>query len=203
VLRPIDEIVGRLAALNAVFAYVAAPESAIPADALVDHIRTAGLHKHMTSEETTILDLDRASANQQHVEAIGWKTENAIALAWVLGCEGELPFDGKMLAGDEIGSLVMQCPPVGAAAFKYWRAGLKPRASAEVAAMEDLFYCAHNAARSAYIEMMKNGGKSGRYKTVPPGFDPIANGGVIHERRHSLTWAVSPGVAWGDTDLST
>ncbi|MEY3241707.1 MAG: hypothetical protein RIR11_3146 [Bacteroidota bacterium] len=56
-----------------------------------------------------------------------------------------------------------------------------------------LFYCLHNAIRSAQCGD----------DTVPPGFDPISNGGVIHERRHSLTWMLSKGIEWDDTDLST
>jgi hypothetical protein len=67
------------------------------------------------------------------------------------------------------------------------------RAAEEVDALEDLFYCAHNAVRSAQL---------GR-KTVPRGFHPVVDGGVVHERRHALTWAMSPGVAWDDIDLST
>ena len=59
--------------------------------------------------------------------------------------------------------------------------------------MEDLFYCAHDAVRSAQL-----GGA-----TVPIGFHPIDDGGGIHERRHALTWALSPGTDWDDTDLST
>ncbi len=56
-----------------------------------------------------------------------------------------------------------------------------------------LFYCLHNAVRSAQCGD----------DTVPPGFDPIGNGGVVHERRHSLTWMLSKGIEWDDTDLST
>ena len=59
--------------------------------------------------------------------------------------------------------------------------------------MEDLFYCAHNAVRSA-----QNGGE-----TVPSGYDPVEEGGGVHERRHALTWCLSPGVKWDETDLST
>lgn len=29
------------------------------------------------------------------------------------------------------------------------------------------------------------------------------DGGAIHERRHSLTWILSPGIDWDDTDMST
>jgi len=58
---------------------------------------------------------------------------------------------------------------------------------------EDLFYCLHNAVRSAQLGS----------KTVPDGFDPIGNGGVIHERRHSLTWMLSKDISWEDTELST
>ena len=68
-----------------------------------------------------------------------------------------------------------------------------PRSNAKALALEDLFYCAHNAARSAQLGS----------KTAPDGFNPVIGGGVIHERRHALTWATSPGTAWDDTDLST
>jgi hypothetical protein len=36
-----------------------------------------------------------------------------------------------------------------------------------------------------------------------PPFHPVFDGGVVHERRHALTWALSPGVSWDETDLST
>ncbi|MDX2015500.1 MAG: DUF4272 domain-containing protein [Myxococcaceae bacterium] len=59
--------------------------------------------------------------------------------------------------------------------------------------LEDLFYCAHNDVRSAQLG----------YATVPAAFHPVFDGGVVHERRHALTWALSPGVPWDETDLST
>ena len=69
----------------------------------------------------------------------------------------------------------------------------QPRSFQEVLELEDLFYCAHNAVRSAQL---------GR-ATVPDDFDPISDGGCVHERRHALTWLLSPGVDWDDTDLGT
>ena len=51
--------------------------------------------------------------------------------------------------------------------------------------------CAHNAVRSAQLGS----------NTVPNGFDPLTDGGAIHERRHSLTWALSPGTSWDETDF--
>jgi hypothetical protein len=202
-LRPVDELAGRLGALNALFIYGAAPESAVPTAVLMDHVRGADLRGHMTPDEVAILDLGREAAAAKHGDAIGWRTENAVALAWVLGREGELAFDGTMLDGDQIKPLVTQWPPIDASGFKAWVGMLRPRPVDEVAAMQDLFYCAHNAARSAQVQMMEARGKPVRYETVPPGFDPVANGGVIHERRHSLTWALSPGEAWEEMDLST
>ena len=62
--------------------------------------------------------------------------------------------------------------------------------------MEDLFYCVHNAVRSAQLAMHEENDDA--VGIVPEGFDPIANGGVIHERRHALTWALSPGVDWDE-----
>jgi hypothetical protein len=63
-----------------------------------------------------------------------------------------------------------------------------------VVVMEDLFYCVHNAARSAML---------GDGSCVPEDFHPVHSGRVIQIRRQALTWALSPGVAWDDTDLST
>ena len=39
--------------------------------------------------------------------------------------------------------------------------------------------------------------------TVPEGFHPVGDGGTVHERRHALTWILSAGVDWDETDLST
>ena len=105
------------------------------------------------------------------------------ALAWVLGYEHTLPLRG-MLEGDLARDLVFQfCP----------KTNKKARGLAEILAQEDLFYCAHNAVRSAQL-----GGQ-----TVPPGYDPLLDGRAVQERRHGLTWCLSPGVKWEDTDLST
>jgi hypothetical protein len=65
--------------------------------------------------------------------------------------------------------------------------------AANVIELHDYFCCAHNAVRSAQL-----GGL-----TVPEDFSPVADGGTVHERRHSLTWCLSPGVEWDDADLST
>ena len=70
----------------------------------------------------------------------------------------------------------------------------RPRAGEAVVELEDVFYCAHNAVRSA---------QTGSTTAVPRDFHPVRDGGAIHERRHALTWAISPGVAWEETDLST
>ncbi len=203
VLRPIDEIAGRLAALNAVFAYAAAPETAVPSRPLLQLIKAGGLAAHMTPTEREIIALTRKEAGDEHGGTVGWRTENAFALAWILGHDRDLTPDGTMLGGEQIKVLATQWPPIDGAKFAAWKAALRPRPIEEIAAMEDLFYCAHNAARSAQVEMMEAKGKPVRFNTVPRGFDPVAGAGVIYERRHALTWAVSPGVAWDDTDLST
>lgn len=77
--------------------------------------------------------------------------------------------------------------------FADFMSSLDVRSVAEVVALEDLFYCAHNAVRSAQLG----------HNTVPEGFHPVRDGGVIHERRHALTWCLESGVSWDETDLST
>lgn len=65
----------------------------------------------------------------------------------------------------------------------------KPRENSK----EDLFYCLYHAVKSAQLG----------HDMVPTGFHPLGNGGVIQERRHSLTWMLSKETDWDATDLST
>lgn len=69
---------------------------------------------------------------------------------------------------------------------------LKPRPAADIVRFEDLFRCLHNSARSASLGRMRQ-----------PRSWSFATPGIVHEIRHALTWLLSPGTAWEDTDLST
>jgi hypothetical protein len=171
---------------------------------LLDHIRENKLDEHLTAKERSLIELDRAEASAQAGDAAGWRTENSLSLAWVLG-GGLMPtIDGAMLDGEKIRSLVVTPSFGGKHEYAAWFDSLRMRPVEEVAAMEDLFYCCHNAARSAQVDLMKaKWWRPRSFKSVPKGFDPIRNGGVIHDRRHALTWALSSGVAWDETDLST
>jgi len=191
VLRDREEIAMRFLALALLFVWVAAPEEAFPADVVRGVIDDLDLVSHMTEEEAAIAAQDREEANEEHAGSIGWRLENMWPLAWIIGFDVP-PSTGGMVDGELThGMLALLVDP--GTPKEEWLAGLEFRSVAEVDEMEDLFYCAHNAVRSAQLGS----------DTVPEGFHPIRDGGCIHERRHSLTWALSPGVAWDDTDLST
>ena len=190
-LRPLPEIVGRAAALKALFVWISAPEEAAPAELVAGFINRNKIRDHLTDEERQMADLPRAAAHEQHTGTIGWRLENMWPLAWVLGF-GLIPAVGGMIDDERIGSLLQFLPRFDSSVADFAKT-CKPRPVTEVDALEDLFYCAHNAVRSAQL-----GGN-----TVPKGFHPVVDGGVVHERRHALTWVLSPGVAWDDTDLST
>jgi len=113
-------------------------------------------------------------------------------LAWALGFALVPDVGGAMIDGDVIRALGEFLPNFDQSTDDLL-ARARPRSAAEVCDLEDLFYCAHNAVRSAQLG----------HDTVPRGFDPTVQGGVVHERRHALTWMISPGVDWDDTDLST
>jgi hypothetical protein len=192
-LRPAREIASRLMALDAVFGWVVAPESAAPSELVRDYIQRNDLRRSMTENDLAIVDMPRAKAHAEHSGQVGWRLENMWALAWVLGFEHVPPFDGAMIEHELIGALLETCGPRATITVDERIARGRVRSVDEVDALEDLFYCAHNAARSAQLG----------HDTVPRGFHPIAGGGVVHERRHALTWCLSPGVDWKDTDLST
>jgi hypothetical protein len=172
-LRPALQIVERFLALQALFLWVAGSED----------MKRIDVKRSLTPEERAIYALPRAKAKSLHQGTIGWRLENMWPLAWILGFEPRPPASGEMIDGKTIRAMLFDFEPKKD----------KVRSEADVLDLEDLFYCAHNAGRSAQL-----GGK-----TVPKGFDPIAGTGVIHERRHALTWATSPRVKWDDTDLST
>lgn len=196
-IRPRPEIVRRLASLEAVCMYVTEPPDRLPDALLRDLIARHRLDELMAREELDILALDRGDAAVELANSIGWRMENMVPLAWALGNETPPRIDGEMISGEELEHILTSFAPATAADLDRMLADSTLRPAADILAMADLFYCCHNAVRGAQFS------EPGDPPTVPDGFDPITNGGVIHERRHALTWMHSPGVSWDDTDLST
>lgn len=197
-LRPIDEIAGRLMALNLVFLWVSAPEEVAPTAAFWPYIETNRLQPLLTNRERGLIAIDRPDAQGQFGQSVGWRLENMWPLAWILGFPEEPPITAGMIDDDRIRAIVLgQLDGLGRSREAV-AASTVIRGEDEVIALEDRFYCAHNAVRSAQYSSDDGGPPS-----VPAGFDPVVDGGCIHERRHALTWAVSPGVDWDATDLST
>lgn len=193
-LRPTREIAGRLMALRALFLRTVLPEANLPEDVVQAHVERNQLLAYLTSQEQAVWQTPRERVGAEHSDSIGWRLENIWALAWVLGHEPELSYLGGMVGPAKIQPVFDDfMPGFSDGSLDAWVGTLQPRPLDSVIAKEDLFYCAHNAVRSAQL------GKD----TVPPGFHPVGDGGTVHERRHVLTWVLSPGVAWDDTDLST
>lgn len=192
-LRPVDEIARRLMALDVVFTWVSAPEAAAATAKIQAAVQRNDLERAMSPGEQAIYRQERSAAHEAHVDAIGWRLENMWALAWVLGFDPEPTLDGTMIEQDIIRSIIFELLPKLGEPVDVLIERASVRSLEDVVQLEDRFYCCHNAVRSAQL-----GGK-----TVPAGFHPIASGGVIHERRHALTWCLSPGTSWEDTDLST
>ncbi len=193
-LRPIREVAQRLMALDALFTWASAPEDAVATDRLKAYVDRNDLRAHLTEEERAVLALSRESARAQHGAGIGWRLENMWALAWVLGFDSPPdPMLGQV--PDDISrAVVMEFLPGLDASVDDLLKKAKPRTQQEVIALEDIFYCSHNAVRSA---------QTGSKTSIPADFDPVSDGGAIHERRHALTWAISPDTEWDETDLST
>lgn len=196
-LRPLADIARRLVAIKALAAWVC-----VPADQMATKLIQAGvganrLGPYLTADERQILQTGRQEAAEQFADTIGWKFENAWPLAWILGYEHPPERDGAMLKGAAIRELLFAFTPSLAInideQLEDWIGGRPRPELQEVLRLEHTFYCMHNAVRSAQL-----GGNA-----VPEGFHPIINGGVVHERRHALSWALSPGIDWESTDLST
>jgi len=191
-LRPVVEIAARLMALDALFTWVVYDEIEAPAAELHAYVRRSKLERGMTPGERRIYGRPRDAVRRAEAGRIGWRLENMWPLAWVLGFRRAPTVDGEMIASKTSRAIVAMLPRL-TSSIDELVAAATPRPLSNVLALEDRFYCCHNAVRSAQLG----------HRTVPRGFDPIAGGGVIHERRHALTWCLSPGVAWDATDLST
>jgi len=194
-LRPLEERALRALAMLAVYAWASAPPEQVPDELVRGFVKDNGLEPWLTPDEREILALSRPKAHEQHSGTIGWKLEALWALAWTLGFEHEPPVAGGFIDDEMTGELLFELlpGPLDEKAAE-WMAELpEPKPSEDdVKRLEDLFYCAHNAVRSAQLG----------HSTVPRGFDPMADGGCVHERRHALTWCLSD-CPWDETDLST
>ena len=192
-VRPPEEIAARLMALDALFTWVAFSEEDVASERIESYVGRNGLRDWLAGDELAILSLPRAEAHESHVDAIGWKLENMWSLAWALGFEPEPSIESSQIRDDITRSMIYDFLPGLGRTVADLLARAAPRPAEDVIALEYRFYCADNAVRSAQL-----GGR-----TVPEGFHPVVHGGAVHERRHALTWCVSPGVDWDDTDLST
>lgn len=196
-VRPEEEIARRLFALGALFAWASAPRDAVPDQQLQELVDENRLIPFLTVEEQAIWNTSREAAQEEHSGSIGWKLENMWALAWVLGYDKKPPCEAGQISQDVIHEMFFDYMGGLNVPFSEFLANSKIRDSEQVIALEDLFYCGHNAVRSAQFNSTED------TQFVPTEFDPVGDGGVVHERRHSLTWCLSPGVDWDATDLST
>ena len=191
-LRPIEEILLRYCALAMLFVYVSDTGNQFDSDEIHDFVERNDLMAMLSVEEFDIFAKEREMAHAEHCETIGWKLENMWGLAWVLGFHREPPFYVGQIPSDVIRELIDFLPDLEGNLIDVIPE-MSTRSEKEVTEMEDLFYCAHNAVVDAQL---------GRPK-VPRDFHPVVDGGAIHERRHALTWCLSPGREWDETDLST
>ncbi|WP_419811951.1 DUF4272 domain-containing protein [Bacterioplanoides sp.] len=192
-LRGYKEIASRLYALDAVVCWVVFSEEQTSSDRIKSYVEKNQLNEYMTQEELGIISLPRAEANEQYLNTIGWRLENMWALSWVLGFDIEPLVNIGQLPNEVTKAMIYEFMPGLDSVVDDLLASDKARSLEEIIALEDLYYCAHNAVRSAQL-----GGA-----TVPENYDPVSDGGAVHERRHSLTWCLSPNENWEETDLST
>ena len=192
-LRAKEEIADRILCNYLVWAFVYNTEEKLPTKNINAFVKRHHLANKLTKNEKAILAFERTKAEAQFGDSIGWKLENTWALAWVLGFEESIDVDQAPF-GDATAPALLKFMMSIASNRDTFLKTCKMRPLMEVAQMEDLFYCAHNAVRSA---------QTGKADAVPAWFDAVKDGGIIHEKRHALTWAISPGVSWENTDLST
>lgn len=196
-MRSGEEIAGRVVALFYVFDHLFGRKRA-SAD-IRREVDRAGLVRFLTEIEQRALSLEREVADDELDKDLGWHLEYLWPLAWILGWEPAPSLDGAMIGEEtmQIHDLVFgDLEPSRPDQVLDRLIARSVRCADEVAVMEDAFYLAHNASRNAIY--------NGAHDSIPEGIEnPIICCGVIQERRHALTWSLSPGEMWDETDLST
>lgn len=182
IVRPNEEIAGRAVALAALAMWITEREERAPSQEILAHVSRGGLRDALDVDERALFDAPRASAAIDDAiwDAVGM-------LGWMAGLEHEPSADGAEMPGTARAEAVR---------WLYRGGDVHPstlasrtRTAAEIVPLEDLFTCAHQASRLAQL-----------------GFVPgprRAHHDRIEVRRHALTWAVSPGVAWQEVDLAS
>lgn len=189
-IRPKIEIAKRLNAIKAIVLWLMVPEEDLSDERILNFVSSNELELFLTDDEKQILNSDRN--NEALRNAIGWKFENAWPLAWYFGYNAP-DITGKMITGEQMQEILVDYTCPLDEIIEDWMESKEIASDEDLQKKQDLFYCLHNAVRSAQL-----GGQ-----TVPATFDPFVNGGVIHERRHSFTWMLTSGVDWEETDLSS
>lgn len=194
-LRPLMDLARRLMATKILGGWVCYSEQQVQSPVLLEYMDRYSLWECLGKGEREMLAKTRADANESHMNDVGWSFEGIWPLAWILGFgEGPPDHTGQMMPDDIVGDIFKDFAPGLGTPLEEWLSSCTPVDEVSVVVMEDLFYCVHNATRSAAL---------GEERCVPPGFHPYIGIRVIQERRKGFTWALSPGVAWDDTDLST
>lgn len=181
-LRPKSEIVRRLMATYAAIAWVCAPEEDVSTESVTRYVKENGLtHDSFSKRETQWIQTARDEVRQFGPQA-GWLTENMWSLAWLLGYPPTPNPCPQQVSQEIIEPLRNEFLGRFESSFDELMTATRIRQVELVITLEDLMYCAHHA-----MQTIGN----------------VESTGIVQERRHSLTWALSPGVHWDQTDLST
>ncbi len=150
-LRSTAEVAGRLWALELLFLYAADRDDVASGEIdIEDVLANCDAQAYLTEDEGKILGVPRKLAIAHHSNLIGWKLENMLPLAWLMGFDTSPSVDGEMIAGDTTEALLAFLP-WQRLTLSEWARNVQFRSLEDVLAMEDLFYCAHNAVRSAQL----------------------------------------------------
>lgn len=179
-LRPPEEIVRRLMAAFATIAWVCAPDEMVSEEKIKSYVETNGLADSFSSQEAEWFSSPRADVRDFAQEA-SWVTESVWGLAWLLGqsptvcaCEQQVP-----------DSILIPIRDQFLGGFERSLEELLSDASVQpperIITLEDFLFCAQDGVKNMENEELVR---------------------LVKERRQALTWALSPGVQWDETDLS-
>lgn len=180
IVRPNDEIAARAVALAALAMWIT--DDRAPSAEILAHVSRGGLRDALDADERALFDAPRSSAaiDDPIWDAVGM-------LGWIVGLDHEPAADGAAMP---------DAARVDVVRWLYRGGDVHPstlaprtRSADEIVPLEDLFTCAHQASRLAQLGFTQGPRRAHHER--------------IEVRRHALTWALSPSVAWQEVDLSS
>jgi hypothetical protein len=178
-LRSLEDIKGRMAVMNALINV----SFGAPTDYIKNWLQMHGLSKHLSADETQVLNTDVGKLTEIELNGLRWYLEGLWALMWATKMIE--PLEAEQFVGDNQASMMPDLENGEDNQKIDVLNNLRPEI--EIYTMLDYYYRLH-----WYCVDERMNGREAKL-----------NEGVVFERRRALEWVYQRSANWDDVEMST